>query len=60
MRYLRYWFDTTGDEERKVILAEALRQGGHRDKVDWLLGATEEEELDRAIRPEGSGGSPAT
>jgi hypothetical protein len=51
-RYLRYWFDTTGDEEREVILAEALRQGGHPDKVDWLLGATEEE-LDREIGPEG-------
>jgi hypothetical protein len=52
MRYLRYWFDTTGDEERDVPLAEALRRGGHPDKVDWLLAATEEE-LDRAIGPEG-------
>jgi hypothetical protein len=51
-RYLRYWFDTTGEEERDALLAEALRRGGHPDKVDWLLGATEEE-LDRAIGREG-------
>jgi hypothetical protein len=52
MRYLRYWFDTTGEEEREVLLAEALRRGGHPDTGHWLLGATEEE-LDRAIGPEG-------
>ena len=52
MRYLRYWFDTTGDEERDAFLAEALRRGGHPDKVDWLRGATEEE-LDRALGREG-------
>jgi len=52
MRYLRYWFDTTGAEERDAFLADALRRGGHPDKVDWLLGATEEE-LDRAIGREG-------
>lgn len=52
MRYLRYWFDTAGDEERHVFLAGALRQSIHPDEVDWVLGATEEE-LDRVIGPEG-------
>jgi hypothetical protein len=51
-RYLLYWFDTTGEEERSTFLPEALRRGGYPDKVDWLLGATEEE-LDRAIGQEG-------
>jgi hypothetical protein len=59
VRYLRDWFDTAGDEERHVLLAESLRHSIHPDEVDWLLGATEEE-LDRAIGRGGSSGSPAT